>query len=165
VIGVVAALLLVLAAPVAADETDAFMRPCRRADLLGLWQVVRVGRIAGSVVDPADREQQPHQRYVFHANATMRYASSPLPFTAEDDRRLLAEPASVTWALGPDGRLLRQREGAPRAEASTCRVLTRPVKDPKNPLRALPGDVLLTDLGEDERPTVRRLLRRLSRAD
>jgi hypothetical protein len=40
-------------------------------------------------------------------------------------------------------------------------VLIQAVRDPRSQVPAMPGDVLLTDQGADERPVARRLLRRL----
>jgi hypothetical protein len=72
----------------------------------------------------------------------------------------------MTWALEAGGRLVRQADGAARVEASECRVMTRAVKDPRDSQPpAQPGDVLLTDNGDDNRPTTRRLLRRVSSAE
>jgi hypothetical protein len=142
------------------QEEDVF-RPCRRADLIGLWRVVRFGFASGATVDRADPAYQPHQRYVFNANATMTYAASEVPPTPEEHRALLLSPAAVTWSLDPGGRLIRQPPGAARVDRSECRVITREVRDPKSTVPVLAGDVLLTDQGEDARPITRRLLRKL----
>jgi hypothetical protein len=137
------------------------LRPCRRADLIGVWRVVRFGFAAGASVNRADPAYQPHQRYVFNANATMSYSASNVPPTAEELRALLLGPTAVTWALDPGGRLLRQPPGAARVDRSECRIITREVRDPKSAIPVLAGDVLLTDQGEDARPLTRRLLRKL----
>ena len=84
-----------------------------------------------------------------------------MPPTPDEHRALLLAPATLTWALDAGGRLLRQKTGALRVTTSECRIVTRPVRDPRSPLPALPGDVLLTDQGEDERPITRRLLRKV----
>jgi hypothetical protein len=137
------------------------LRPCRRADLIGVWRVVRFGFAAGASVNRADPAYQPHQRYVFNANATMSYSASDAPPTPEEHRALLLGPAAVTWALDAGGRLLRQPPGAARVERSECRVVTREVRDPRSAIPARAGDVLLTEYGDDERPLTRRLLRKL----
>jgi hypothetical protein len=144
----------------AQPEPDVF-RPCRRGDLIGVWRVVRFGFATGARVDRADPAYQPHQRYVFNANATMSYSASDVPPTPEEHRALLLAPAAVTWALDPGGRLLRQLPGASRVDRSECRIITREVRDPKSAVPVLAGDVLLTEHGEDERPLTRRLLRKL----
>jgi hypothetical protein len=153
------ALAVLLATPALAQD-DAF-RPCRRADLIGLWQVIRFGFATGASVDRSDPVYQPHQRYVFNSNATMAYAASELPPTPEEHRALLLAPAAVTWALDARGHLMRQAAGAARVDRSECRVVTRAVRDPKSTVPVLPGDVLLTDQGEDERPITRRLMRKV----
>lgn len=150
---------LVAGAAVAQDR-DVF-RPCRRADLIGAWQVIRFGFAAGAAVDRADPAYLPYQRYVFNSNATMAYAASDAPPRLEDQRSLLLTPASVTWALDPRGHLMRQAPGAARVDKSECRVITRPGRDPRSPIPVLAGDVLLTDESEDERPVARRLLRKV----
>ena len=154
------ALAVLLAVPAFAQE-DEGLRPCRRGDLIGFWQVIRFGFAIGAAVDRGDPAYQTHQRYVFNANATMAYSASDIPPTPDEHRALLLAPATLTWALDAGGRLLRQEAGALRATTSECRIVTRPVRDPRSPLPALPGDVLLTDQGEDERPITRRLLRKV----
>ncbi|HEU4369100.1 MAG TPA: hypothetical protein VFV05_12835 [Methylomirabilota bacterium] len=147
-------------APVAAQESPDVLRACRRGDLIGLWHVIRFGFAAGAAVDRSDPAYRIHQRYVFNSNATMAHAASATPMTVEEERALAGTPAAVTWALDAGGRLLRQRPGAARLEMSECRVVTQPLHDPRSPVPALPGDVLLTDQGEDARPIARRLLRK-----
>jgi hypothetical protein len=156
----VAAFVLLVAGPAGAQETDV-LRACRRADLIGLWQVIRFGFATGADVDRSDPAYQMHQRYVFNANATMAYTASDVPPTADEHRALLLRPAAATWTLDGRGWLVRQDPGAARVARSECRVVTQPLKDPRSAVPALPGDVLLTDQGEDERPITRRLLRKL----
>jgi hypothetical protein len=142
-------------------QEEEVLRPCRRADLIGFWQVIRFGFASGATVDRSDPAYQMHQRYVFNANATMAYAASADPPTPDQHRALLLAPSTITWALDPAGRLLRQQPGATRVDHSECRVVTRPVRDPRSKVPVLAGDVLLTDQGEDERPITRRLLRKV----
>ncbi|HTO12625.1 MAG TPA: hypothetical protein VMQ51_13710 [Candidatus Binatia bacterium] len=162
--GIVAALALgVLAvAPAAAIEPEEFMRPCRRPDLIGIWRVLRLGVAGGAEIDRTDPAFLPHQRYVFHSNATMMHATQEVPFTAQAQRELIKAPASSTWALESEGRLLRQRDGVAAMEKADCRVVTRAVKDPKTSQpTAQAGDILLTEESADQRPPTRRLLRRI----
>jgi hypothetical protein len=159
VLGLVVAALM--AAPAGAQEAEEPLRPCRRADLLGHWQVIRFGLASGAPVDRADPAYQAHQRYVFHSNATMAYVATPMAPSADEERAFARAPAAVTWALDPGGRLRRQRAGAPGVETSECRVVLRALKDARSPVLALPGDVVLTDQDEERRPLARRLLRKL----
>jgi hypothetical protein len=154
------ALVGLLAVPALAQDDDV-LRPCRRADLIGLWRVIRFGFATGAAVDRADPAYQPHQRYVFNSNATMTYSASEVPPTPDEHRALLLSRAPVTWAVEAGGRLMRQRAGATRVDKSECRVVTKEMRDPRSTVPVLPGDVLLTDQGEDERPITRRLLRKL----
>lgn len=158
------ALVLLLAGPAVAQDDDV-LRPCRRGDLIGFWEVVRFGFAIGAAVDRADPTYQLHQRYVFNANATMLYAASSVPPTPDEHRALLLAPATVTWALDGGGRLLWQDAGASRARRSECRVVVRVLRDPRSAMPVLPGDVLLTDQDEDERPITRRLLRKVQSAE
>jgi hypothetical protein len=159
------ALLVLAAATAGAQEVEDVLRPCRRADLIGFWQVIRFGFASGARIDRNDPGYQAHQRYVFNSDATMAYAAAATPTTVEQDRALATGPATVTWALDAAGRLLRQRPGDARLETSECRVVTRLLRDPRSPIPALPGDVLLTDQGQDARPIARRLLRKLPPAE
>jgi hypothetical protein len=87
-------------------------------------------------------------------------ASDALP-SPDEHRGLPLAPSTVAWALDDEGRLLRQDAGTPRMSRSECRVVTRLVRDPGGAVPGLPGDLLLTDQGEDERPITRRLLRKM----
>jgi hypothetical protein len=158
--GAALALLAALAGPVFGQEGDAF-RPCRQADLIGLWGVIRFGFASGASVDRRDPAYQPHQHYLFNADATMAYAAADVPPTTEQQQALRRVPASATWALDAHGRLTRRAAGSVREETSECRVITRTVRDPRSALPGLPGDVLLTDQHEDASPIARRLLRKL----
>jgi hypothetical protein len=150
-----------LAAAAAAAEPENPFRPCRWADLVGVWEVIRFGIASGAPVDRSDPEYLPHQRYAFNANATAAYIAAASPPTPAEVQAWLAVPPEVTWALDTAGRLVRQRAGAAQLDTSECRVLTQPLRDLRTPVPALPGDVLLTDQGADERPIARRLLRKL----
>jgi len=147
-------------APAAAPRAaDAAMRPCARADLLGTWQVVRMGAARSVTVDRSAPEYYPHQRYVFAADATMRYLAAQKAITAEDHRTLAAAPATATtWAVDETGRLLTQADGVPRQEVSTCAVLLKQIEAGEA------GDVVLTRLDAEGRALSRRQLRRLERA-
>ena len=157
-----ALLLLLAAAPALAIERDDVMRPCRRHDLIGIWRVMRLGVTGGAPVDKTDPAFLPHQRYVFHSNATMLHATQEVPFTAQEQRDLIKAPSTATWALESEGRLLRLRDGVPAVEKADCRVLLRAVKDPKTSQpTAQVGDILLTEERGDAQPATRRLLRRI----
>jgi hypothetical protein len=156
------ALAALAAAPAASQERQEVLRPCRRADLLGYWQVIRFGFASGAAVDRSDPDYRLHQRYVFHPDATMTYAALAAAPTADEERALLEAPADTTWAVDGQGRLLRQRAGGPRTEISECRVVLQALRDPRSPVLARPGDLVLTDQGVDAQPTARRLLRKLS---
>jgi hypothetical protein len=157
------ALAGVIAVPAPGQAADAgdVLRPCRRADLIGFWRVIRFGFATGASVDRSAPTYRMHQRYAFNANATMAYSAWEAPPTPEEQRAMLLTPAATTWALDAEGRLRRSEPGATRTETSECRVLIQAVRDPRSQVPAMPGDVLLTDQGADERPVARRLLRRL----
>jgi len=157
-----AALVLLAASPASAIDRDEIMRPCKRHDLIGIWRVMRLGLTGGAPVDRTDAAFLPHQRYVFHSNATMLHATQEVPFTAQEQRELIKAPSAATWAMESEGRLLRQRDGVAAVERADCRVLLRAVKDPKTSQpTAQVGDILLTEETADARPPARRLLRRI----
>ena len=146
----------------AADETSEALRPCTRADLIGTWAVIRFGTAPSVRVDPADPYFHPHQRYVFHTNASMRHLTSTTPVTRQDHRAMLAAAPTSTWAVDDRGRLLVQKAGGSRPQVDVCQVLVMKVNDPRSSVPALPGDLLLTHYDEDENPVARRLLRKLA---
>jgi hypothetical protein len=166
-LGVALLLACLVAVPAAAQKKPAdFMRRCKRQDLIGLWRVMRLNVPRGVAVDRTDPAFLTHQRYVFHSNATMTYASQEVPFSAEEQRALLSAPTSATWAMDAEGRLVRQREGAASVEKADCLVIMRAVKESgTTQLTAQAGDVLLTDEGAGGRPAMRRLLRKVTSAD
>jgi len=88
-----------------------------------------------------------------------------MPIPVERERALATAPGTEIWAVEASGRLVRQAPDAPRVATSDCQVVTQAVEDPNGSQpTAQPGDVLLTDRGADNRPTARRLLRRVHSA-
>jgi len=143
------------------DVATAF-RPCARGDLVGVWQVLRLGVVPAFTVDKADPAYLTHQRYVFDANANLYHLTSTKTITPDEQRALFAVTTPVTWAVDEEGRLLTQRAGEPRLDNSTCQVILVETRDPKSDIHPGPGDVLLT-LFADGKPVVRRLLRRIEK--
>ncbi len=156
-----AALVWTSAGRVAAQELADVTRSCTPADLPGAWEVIRFGSVPSVRVDRSDPAFYPYQRYVFGKDATVRQLGSPTKITAADHRALLAAAAAGTWAVDEGGRLLLLPEGKARLERITCLVLVEEVVDPKNRVRSLPGDILLTYYDAAEKPAFRRQLRKL----
>lgn len=153
---------VVTAAPAGAVDPAELMRPCKRPDLIGMWRVMRANVPRGAQVDRTDPAYLPHQRYVFHSNATMIHATQEVPFSADEQRDLAKAPPSATWAMESEGRLVRQRDGVAAVEKADCQVITRAVRvSGTTQLTAQVGDILLTDQRDDQRPATRRLLRRV----
>ena len=144
----------------AQDAADA-LRPCKPADLIGAWEVIRFGAAPAVLVDRSDPYFYPHQRYVFASNATVRHLTSRTKITPADHRALLAATAPATWAVDGAGKLLVQKEGATRLETAACAVLTKEVVDPRSRVPAMPGDLLLTHYDTADKPVMRRQLRKL----
>ena len=160
--GAVLALATLPTLPAAAVDPRDVMRPCKRHDLIGVWRVMRLGVPPGAEVDRTAPAYLPHQRYVFHSNATMAHVTQDVPFTPEEQRDLLKVPAATTWALPSEGRLVLQRDGVAAVDELDCRVILEAVIDPKGSQpRAQRGDLLLTDESADRKPIARRLLRRI----
>jgi len=138
------------------------LRPCTRTDMIGAWQVIRMGAASAGDVDRDDAEYYPHQRYVFSSDATVRYLAAQTPITPAAHRALAAAAPAMTWATDDGGRLLIQPAGAPRRQVSTCQVLVTGTHDASGVVTGEPGDLLLTRLAEDGRAVSRRQLRRLA---
>ncbi len=135
-------------------------RPCTAADLIGAWQVIRFGVTSRERMDPNDPAFFPFQRYVFAKDATLRYLSSKTPIRKTNQPALLATAQPGTWAV-EGGRLLLLRQGQAALDRSLCLVLVKEVVDPKNGVRSLPGDVLLTRVDAGEQPLDRSQLRKI----
>lgn len=153
--------LLASALPAGAQELADVTRPCRPADLIGAWAVIRLGAAPGVRVDRSDPAFYPHQEYVFYRNATVRHVASQTPIADADHRALLGAAPEGTWAVDGEGSLLLQRAGQASLERSACLVLVKEVVDPKTRLRSLPGDILLTNSDGPTQPRYRRQLRKL----
>jgi hypothetical protein len=153
--------LCTAAGPAAAQEMADVTRPCKQADLIGTWEVIRQGAAPSVRVDRSDPAFSPYQRLVFSANATVRQLTSQTKITVEEHRTLLAGAAPATWAVDGDGRLLILHEGETRVERSACLVLTKEVMDPRRRAPALAGDILLTRYDAADKPVMRRQLRKL----
>ncbi|PYM34559.1 MAG: hypothetical protein DME15_08695 [Candidatus Rokuibacteriota bacterium] len=147
--------------PAAAQELADVTRPCRRADLIGAWVVIRLGAAPGARVDRSDPTFYPHQEYVFYKNATVRHVASQARITDADHRALLSAAPDGTWAVDGEGSLLLQRAGQTSLERSACLVLLKEVVEPKTHLRSLRGDILLTDADGATQPRYRSQLRKL----
>jgi hypothetical protein len=148
---------------VSADEIGEALRRCTRADLIGTWAVIRFGTAPAAPGAPAPPAARPHQRYVFEADSGLRHLASGSPITRDDHRAMLAAPAAATWAVDDRGRLLITRDGAAGPEVNDCQVLVAKVNDPRSTVAALPGDLLLTQYDQNDRPIARRLLRKIAR--
>lgn len=137
------------------------LRPCARTDLLGTWEVVRMGAAPGFTFDRAEPEYRSFQRYVFDANATMRHLTAETAITPDEHRALVERAAAATWAVDETGRLQFLKDGAAQPEAATCAVLLKEVASRQGGIPGLPGDLLLTHADAGGKPIVRRQLRKL----
>src|SRR5437660_12057048 len=105
--GPVAALLLALLAwlllpclvadAVAADDPREALRSCTRADLIGIWAMIRQGTAPSARVDLTDPSFYPYQRFAFRADASLRHLAAPAPVGPEEQRVILSAPPTVTW--------------------------------------------------------------------
>ena len=157
----VAAVVSALPGRAAAQGLADVTRPCKPADLIGAWEVVRFGTVPSLQVDRTDPAFYPNQRYVFARDATVRHLASQTEITPASHRELLAAATPGTWAVDAEGHLLLLRDGRAKLEQSQCLVLTKEVVDSKKRLESLPGDVLLTDYDAAGQPVIRRELRKL----
>jgi hypothetical protein len=149
------------AGPIEADEKSEALRPCTRADLIGIWAMIRLGRAPSVGVDATDPYFYPYQRYAFSADRRMRHLTAPAPVGPAEQRAILSASTTITWTVDDKGRLLTRKNGA-APEIDACEVLLVKVSDPRNPISGLPGDLLLTHYGEDGKPIARRLLRKIA---
>jgi len=149
---------------VAADDPNEALRPCMRADLIGVWAMIRLGTARSVRVDPTDPSFYPYQRFVFRADASLRHLTAPAPVGPEEQRAILSAPPTITWTVDGEGRLLTRKNGAAAPEIDACQVLLVKVSDPRSSIPGLPGDLLLTHYGEDGKPVARRLLRKIAGA-
>lgn len=123
--------------------------------------MIRLGPARSAHVDRSAPALYPYQRYVFAKDATLRRLASQTRITEAESAALLAAAATDTWAVDEAGRLLLLPAGRARLERSACLVLVQEVVDPKNGVRSLPGDILLTDTDAAGAPLLRRQLRKL----
>ena len=147
---------------VAADDPSDALRPCRRADLIGVWAMIRLGRVSSARVDPSDPILSPYQRFAFRSDGGLRHLGAAIAVGPEEQQAILTAPATTTWSVDQNGRLLAREAGAAAPEIDACQVVLTKVSDPRSPIPGLPGDVLLTHYGHDGKPVARRLLRKMS---
>jgi hypothetical protein len=166
VVGAVVLIVLgaLFAGPARAAEDAAreVLRPCTRGDLIGVWAMIRLGTAPSVRADASDPAFYPYQRYAFSADRGLRHLTAPAPVGPEEQKAILSAPATITWTIDDKGRLLTRKAGAPAPEIDACQILLAKVSDPRSPVPGLPGDLLLTHYGEDGKPVVRRLLRKMS---
>ena len=143
------------------DPRDA-LRPCTRADLIGTWAMIRLGTAPSVRVDATDPDFYPYQRFAFSADRRMRHLTATVPVGPAEQRTILSAPATMTWSVDDRGRLLTRKNGATAPEIDACQILLAKISDPRSPVPAFPGDLLLTHYGADGKPIARRLLRKMS---
>ena len=146
----------------AADDPSGALRPCRRADLIGVWAMIRLGTASSARVDPANPVLSPYQRFAFRSDASLRHLGAVSAVGPEEQRAILTGPATAAWSVDRNGRLLTRKEEAGAPEIDACQVLLTKISDPRSPIPGLPGDLLLTHYGQDGQPVARRLLRKMS---
>lgn len=166
VVAVLALLAASLASPVApavaADDARDVLRPCTRRDLIGTWAMIRLGTAPSVHVDETDPSFYPYQRYAFSADRGLRHLTATARVGPEEQKTILSAPATITWTVDDNGRLLTRRQGAAAPEVDACQILLAKVSDPRSSVPGLPGDLLLTHYGENGKPVARRLLRKMA---
>jgi len=149
---------------VAADDLHEALRPCTRADLIGVWAMIRQGTAPSVQVDSTDPSFYPYQRFAFRADSSLRHLTAPAPIGPEEQRAILSAPTTITWTVDRRGRLITRKDKTAAPEIDACQVLLAKVSDPRSPVPGFPGDLLLTHYGEDGKPVARRLLRKIAGA-
>jgi hypothetical protein len=81
---------------VADDDPSDALRPCRRADLIGVWAMIRLGTASSSRVDAADPIVSPYQRSAFRSDASLRHLGAASPVGPAEQRAILTAPATTT---------------------------------------------------------------------
>jgi hypothetical protein len=134
---------LVLALPGLARGAQDY-RPCTRADLVGIWNVVRLEPGSRTTIDAANPYSFPHQWYVFYGNGAMRHITSTREITPSDYRTYTRIPATTTWRLDERGGLTLDKTASGASEWSLCTVILDPPSKGRAAGLIRPGDVLLT---------------------
>jgi hypothetical protein len=134
-------------------------RSCATADLLGLWEMVRLIPRGSEKVDAHEAWSLPYQQFLFRDNGTLQHTSSVQPIS--DATRTDATEAVdiMAWTVYADGWLELQRAGVLYPESCACQYLLRNDKDATGrPTHR--GQVMLTYM-KHGKPAVQKLLRKI----
>jgi hypothetical protein len=149
----------VLPAGVGAAFDRETSRSCAAADLLGLWEMVRLIPRGSEKVDAKDAGSFPHQQFLFRDNGTLQHISSAQPLSDSLKTDSTETVDIMAWTVYSDGWLELQRAGVLYPETCACQYLLRNDKDATGrPTHR--GQVMLTYM-KDGKPALQKLLRKV----
>ncbi len=155
--------LLLIAIPAFAGEKAS--RPCKKEDLVGVWEMVSVK----PVHDKADAVFFPYQKFVFRQDASMKFMSSEKPFTKEWLDKFQKQPTEIDFTLDDKGLLTLTWQARPHSEFAICAYVLNEVppevlaKIPLSGREHLPkkGNVTLSFLNNQGKIAYQKILRKV----
>lgn len=140
-------------------------RQAVKADLVGTWEMVSVRPIH----DASDPVFYPYQRYVFNADASMKYMVSEKPFTKEWLDKFVKQPREIDFRVDEKGILYLIWQSKPHQEMAICALVLKDVpqevlaKVPVDKRKGLPkkGDLTLSFLNSQGKIAYQKVLTRV----
>ena len=156
--------LMLCAVTVFAAE-EKVSRPAVKKDLVGTWELVSVRPIH----DASDPVFYPYQRYVFNADASMKYMVSEKPFTKEWLDKFVKQPREIDYRVDEKGVLSLIWQNKPHQESAICAYGLKDVpaevlaKVPEGKRKGLPkkGDLTLSFLNSQGKIAYQKVLTRV----
>ena len=143
-----------------ADAT--YHRPCKAADLVGLWKVVQWTTYIDK--EKLNSYGHRHQWYLFSADGTLRSMTSTKPNenTREIMRTLEKLPAVISYSCAEEGKVVTTRKDLPNgSELWAASFVTKDKADAARKVDLRQGDVVMTLLDKKGRPLYVRQMRKL----
>ena len=155
-----------LMASIAWGAVDKASRPAIKKDVVGVWELVSVH----PVLDSRDPVYYPYQRFVFNANATMKYMVSEKPFTKEWLDKFSKQAPEIDFRVDGRGILSLMWQKKPHQESAICAFVLQNVpadvlaKVPADKRKALPkkGNLTLSFLNNEGKISYQKVLTRVA---
>lgn len=141
-------------------------KPCTKAELVGVWEMVSVM----PAVSKKDPVFYPHQRFVFNGDSSMKVMTSEKPFDAKVLAAFKSQPTEIDYSLDAKGILTMSWSRRPHTELAICAYVLQDV--PPDMLKKIPtekragipkkGNVTLSFVGRNGKIVYQKVLKKIS---
>ena len=158
------ALFSAVSAPAAQAPQQKVIKPCTKAELVGLWDMVSVM----PVLNKQDPTFYPYQKFAFNSNSSMKVMTSDKPFDTNASAAFKSQPSEIDYSLDPKGILTMTWSARPHTEYAICAYILQEV--PPEILKKIPverragvpkkGNVTLSFIGRGGKIAFQKVLKK-----